>query len=124
MQFSGAGRSKHVCLECVQAHRRDGVLCLRFDIHTTLKGNAMQTEVLRVSGMTCGGCTSKVAHALEAMPGVSDAQVSLSPGMATVTFDEHRVSSEQLKLVVEQAGYGVDAPGSASVDRAKGGCCG
>ena len=84
----------------------------------------MQTEVLRVSGMTCGGCTSKVAHALEAMAGVRDVQVSLTPGVATVKFDEQRTSSEQLKSAVEQAGYGVDAPGSASVERAKGGCCG
>ena len=32
----------------------------------------MQTEILKVTGMTCGGCTSTVTHALKAMPGVDD----------------------------------------------------
>ena len=32
----------------------------------------MQTELLKVTGMTCGGCTSNVTHALKAVPGVSD----------------------------------------------------
>ena len=32
----------------------------------------MQTEQLNVTGMTCGGCTSKVAQALKAVNGVND----------------------------------------------------
>ena len=44
----------------------------------------MQTELLKVTGMTCGGCTSKVMHALKAIPGVADVKVSLSAGEATV----------------------------------------
>lgn len=83
----------------------------------------MQTEVLNVTGMTRGSCRDKVAHALEAMPGVSDVQVSLDAGLATVQFDEQHASSEQLASAVKQAGYGVTMPGSAPAQPTKRGCC-
>ena len=47
----------------------------------------MQTEIVKVTGMTCGGCISSVTHALKAVSGVSDVDVSLSAGEATVKFD-------------------------------------
>ena len=48
----------------------------------------MQTETLQVTGMTCDGCTSKVAHALNAMKGVHEIVVSLSSGKAALLYDE------------------------------------
>jgi copper chaperone len=45
----------------------------------------MQTEHLMVTGMTCGGCTSKVSRALNALSGVEDVKVSLADGDATVS---------------------------------------
>jgi len=68
----------------------------------------MQTEVLKVTGMTCGGCTSSVTRALKAVAGVNDVKVSLSPGEATVQYDERLTSPDQLKSAVKVAGYGVD----------------
>ena len=44
----------------------------------------MQTEHLKVTGMTCGGCTSSVTKALKAIAGVGDVNVSLAAGEATV----------------------------------------
>ena len=84
----------------------------------------MQTENLKVTGMTCSGCTSNVTHALKAIAGVGDVEVSLSTGEATVQYDEHRTSPEQLKLAVKGAGYGVDATNTARKSQGKGGCCG
>lgn len=84
----------------------------------------MQTESLTVTGMTCDGCTAKVAKALKALNGVKDVVVSLSPGAATVRFDERLTSPAQLKSAVQQAGYGVNAERSSPSPRAKGGCCG
>lgn len=40
----------------------------------------MQTERLKVTGMTCSGCTSKVSQALNGINGVSDVDVSLAAG--------------------------------------------
>lgn len=83
----------------------------------------MQTEQLKVTGMTCGGCSSNVTDALKAVAGVSDVNVSLSAGEATVHYDERLTSLEQLKAAVKDAGYGVDAADTAQKSQGKGGCC-
>ena len=83
----------------------------------------MQTEHLKVTGMTCGGCTSNVTEALKAVSGVSDVKVSLSDGEATVQYDERKTSSEQLKSAVKDAGYGVDASNATHSPKSTGGCC-
>lgn len=72
----------------------------------------MQTEVLNVTGMTCGGCTRKVTHALETIGGVHEVVVYLDDGSATVQFEESRTSTAELKVAVEHAGYGVTAIGT------------
>ena len=84
----------------------------------------MQTEILKVTGMTCGGCTGSVTNALKAVNGVGDVNVSLSTGEATVQYDERRTSPVQLKSAVTQAGYGVETPNSAQKPKPKAGCCG
>jgi copper chaperone len=83
----------------------------------------MQTELLKVTGMTCGGCISNVTHALKAVSGVGDVNVSLSAGEATVQFDEHLTSPDKLKSAVQRAGYGVDVTNPAQGHQSKGGCC-
>jgi copper chaperone len=84
----------------------------------------MQTELLKVTGMTCGGCTSTVTNALKAITGVGDVDVSLSAGEAAVQYDERLTSPEQLKSAVKGAGYGVDSTTTAQKPQGKGGCCG
>ena len=83
----------------------------------------MQTEHLKVTGMTCGGCTSKVTNALKAIAGVGNADVSLSAGEATVQYDERLTSPEQLKSAVKGAGYGVATANAPQKPQGKGGCC-
>lgn len=84
----------------------------------------MQTQVLKVTGMTCGGCTSNVTRALRAIDGVGDVKVSLTAGEATVQFDERQTSPDQLKSAVKGAGYGVGDGSAARGHHSKGGCCG
>ena len=84
----------------------------------------MQTEHLKVTGMTCGGCTSNVTDALQAIEGVDDVKVSLAAGVATVQYDERLTSPDQLKSAVKGAGYGVDVANFAPSQKTKGGCCG
>ena len=73
----------------------------------------MQTETLKVTGMNCGGCVNSVTHALKAVSGVSDVNVSLSAGEATVQYDGQLTSPEQLKAVVTGAGFGVEGTDTA-----------
>ena len=83
----------------------------------------MQTEQIKVSGMTCGGCSSSVTKALKAINGVDDVIVSLATGQATVQYDETLTSPEQLKFAVKEAGYGIGSSSVAEQPQSKG-CCG
>ena len=84
----------------------------------------MKTELLKVTGMTCGGCISNVTEALKGVSGVSDVKVSLSAAEATVQYDEKLTSPDQLNSAVKNAGYGVDSDSPGKGRQSKGGCCG
>jgi copper chaperone len=83
----------------------------------------MQIEHLKITGMTCGGCTSSVTNALEAVSGVKDVEVSLSTGKATVQYDERLTSADRLISAVTGAGYGVEGSEATRGHQAKRGCC-
>ena len=65
----------------------------------------METTVLKVRGMTCGGCVRSVTNVLEALPGVAKAEVSLEESEAKVTFDPARATPHALRKAIEDAGY-------------------
>ena len=83
----------------------------------------MQTEQIKVTGMTCGGCSSNVTKALRAIDGLDNVIVSLSDANATVQYDEKLTSPEQLKSAIKEAGYGVDVSNTPQQSPGKG-CCG
>jgi copper chaperone len=56
-----------------------------------------QTITLNVSGMTCGGCENAVKRALGRLAGVEQADASHAAGRVTVTFDDARVTTKQLR---------------------------
>lgn len=60
--------------------------------------------VLKIDGMTCGGCKASVERLLAAQPGVKAAAVDLAAGRATVTV-EAGVAAQALADAVEGAGY-------------------
>ena len=82
----------------------------------------MQTETIKVTGMTCGGCSSKVAHALKAVTGVHDVVVSLPNNEAAIRYDEQLTSPNVMKAAVKAAGYGVDMTNATQKPQGKG-CC-
>lgn len=82
----------------------------------------MQTETIKVSGMTCDGCSSKVAHALKAVTGVHDVVVSLTEDEAAVRYDEQLTTPDLMKAAVKSAGYGVDVTSETQKHQGKG-CC-
>lgn len=68
----------------------------------------MNTIILSVSGMTCGGCVGSVQKVLAALPGVQSAEVTLSPAQARVLVDPARVDRAALVQAIVDAGFGVD----------------
>lgn len=65
----------------------------------------METTLLQVGGMTCGGCARSVMRVLQGMRGVASADVSFDKGEAKVTFDPSQISIAQLKTALDTAGY-------------------
>ena len=65
----------------------------------------MQTLSFDVSGMTCGGCTGSVQRVVSKIDGVSHAEVTLRPGVATVAIDPARVTSAQIESAITALGY-------------------
>jgi len=59
---------------------------------------------LRIEGMSCEHCVQAVKKALEGLPGVVEARVSLEGGEAHVRLSTE-VSAEKLIKAVEEAGY-------------------
>ena len=67
----------------------------------------MQTKTLDVKGMTCGHCKMSVEGALNKLDGVTAAEVDLGSGKVEVTYDETKISLENMKEAVEDQGYDV-----------------
>jgi copper chaperone len=67
----------------------------------------MDTVTLKVFGMTCQHCVQTVKGALEKLPGVKSALVTLDQGIVKVEFDKSSVNQEQLKNAVVESGYEV-----------------
>ncbi len=65
----------------------------------------MQTLTLNISGMTCGGCVKSVTKVLEALDGVTKAEVSLENASATITYDADKIQPTALIEAVEDAGF-------------------
>lgn len=65
----------------------------------------MQTTLIGVGGMTCGGCVKSVTNVLVALDGVAKAEVSLERGVAEVTFDSIKISREALLRAIDEAGF-------------------
>jgi len=60
---------------------------------------------LRIEGMTCGGCVSRVEKALSSVPGVDFARVNLATETASVSFRGPVVAPADLLSAVRGAGY-------------------
>ncbi|MFZ3208275.1 MAG: cation transporter [Geobacteraceae bacterium] len=60
---------------------------------------------LMVRGMVCSSCAEAVEKALSKMDGVLEAKVNLKKDMATVRYDERRVTPLQMTEVLATVGY-------------------
>jgi copper chaperone len=65
----------------------------------------MDTMILKVSGMSCGGCVKSVTGVLEALSGVSTAEVSLERNEAVISYEADKVTREQMVQAIDDAGF-------------------
>lgn len=67
----------------------------------------IKSEHIKIGGMTCISCQTRIEKALRNTPGVLRANVSYTDGFADVTYDAVAVSISEIKASIEQLGYDV-----------------
>lgn len=75
------------------------------------KSNAKNQKItIEISGMHCGGCVESITRALQSIPGVHKAQVTLEPQRAVVSYDAQKASISQMIAAIQKAGYKATPP--------------
>lgn len=64
-----------------------------------------EQAVLKVGGMVCATCVETIETALKALPGVKNVSVNLATEKAYVTYNASLTSFEDMRTVIEEAGY-------------------
>jgi copper chaperone len=67
----------------------------------------MQTEIIKIEGMTCMGCVTSVKNVLEKIPGVDSVEVSLDQKRATIHYEEASANTDQFRKAIGDAGFEV-----------------
>jgi copper chaperone len=69
----------------------------------------MTDKTLNVTGMSCGHCKAAVEGELNKLSGLEWANADVERGTVEVSYDEDKVTTEDLKGAIEEAGYSVAA---------------
>jgi sulfite exporter TauE/SafE/copper chaperone CopZ len=65
----------------------------------------MQTQIIRIGGMTCINCQNRIEKKLKSLTGIEDAVVDYAAGTAKVTYDEAAISQREILSAIEKLGY-------------------
>jgi Cu+-exporting ATPase len=73
-------------------------------------GNKVKVDKisLPVEGMTCASCVLRVEKSIAKIEGVTDVAVNLATEKATFNIDKSKTGIDEIKKVVEEAGYKID----------------
>ena len=72
---------------------------------------------MKITGMDCAACATRVEQALRETEGVAEANVNFATEEAGLVFDEDLLNLQDLSRVVASAGYGVVLPGAEDEER-------
>lgn len=65
----------------------------------------MKETNLKIEGMHCAGCSTRLEKVLNNLEGVKTAKVSLEEKKATIKYDETKINIENIKESIEDAGF-------------------
>ena len=65
----------------------------------------MKEIKLKIEGMLCAGCSTRLERVLKNLEGVEEAKVSLEEKQATIKFDETKTNIENIKEAIADAGF-------------------
>ncbi|MEX1243785.1 MAG: cation transporter [Thermoanaerobaculia bacterium] len=74
---------------------------------------ATRSATLQVKGWTCGACASASKIALKKVNGVESVSTDTTKAEAVVTYDDSRVTPQQLVEAVEKLGYKATVKGGS-----------
>ncbi|MBH7183187.1 cation transporter [Clostridioides difficile] len=64
-------------------------------------------ESYKITGMTCAACAKAVERVTKKMDGVYDQNVNIATEKLKIEYDNSKVNFDDIKQVVEKAGYGI-----------------
>ncbi len=80
------------------------------DYHTEKRIN------IPILKMGCAACAINVEKALQQMEGIKEASVNYATATAQVVFNSQKISPEQMKMAVQEAGYDLLLPEESSAE--------
>jgi copper chaperone CopZ len=60
---------------------------------------------LKITGMTCAGCSNHISTALKNVDGIIEQSVEYPGDLATITYDPTKTNPETIIKVIEKTGY-------------------
>jgi len=67
----------------------------------------MNSQTVRISGMSCAACAKRIEKAVGKLEGVTRASVNFAAEQLFVEYDDSKLNLDRIKEAVEKAGYGV-----------------
>ena len=68
----------------------------------------IESVILTVTGMKCGGCETNITGKLEAINGVISASASFKDNVVSVEYDNEKTSLDTIKNAITDAGFTVE----------------
>lgn len=85
---------------------------------TAFAGTTGEKKVdIKIEGMTCAGCVSKVQGSLQKVDGVTDAKVKLEGNNAVVVYDSEKTDEKALHKAINATGFKAVAGGDKTIDK-------
>ena len=103
--LTGEGQGEGVLSPLAPSPGPDLVLGSPVQIVAATPIPSLETARLSVLGMTCASCVLAIDRTLQAVPGVSEANVNLAAEQASVSFDPRQVTPAEMISAIQQVGY-------------------
>lgn len=65
----------------------------------------MEKVELKIKGMHCTGCSTRLEKVLNNQDGISKAEVSFEQAKANIEYEEGKTNIEEIKETIEDAGF-------------------
>ncbi len=68
---------------------------------------SIQKTVLKVDGMSCAACSSRIEKSLSSQEGIESVDAVFSSGSVSITYNEETISLDKIKKILAKTGYPV-----------------